>query len=40
VHRDPGLVVGRAASVEPTVALERLERLAVPLAEVSDGWTS
>ena len=36
VHRDPGLVVGRAPPVEPTVALDRLERLAVPRREVSD----
>jgi hypothetical protein len=30
VHRDAGLVVGRAATVQPAIPLARLERVAVP----------
>jgi hypothetical protein len=37
VHRDPGLVVGRATSVEPAVELDRLEGIGVPLVRVTEG---
>ena len=37
VRHDPGLVVGRATAVQPTVALDRLERLAVPVGQVPGG---